>query len=390
MNTSMPNPDKGYKIREYLGGGFWKRAYRASSDYSTADVALLYFRDESRNDIIQKDVVNLIRATKGREYSSYLAKFHGIQFGKDGRLFIIEELLERPLDRLAPLNDLVLFSRIARDLCRGLSCLHNIGLVHRDLKLDNCGLDHLKKAKIFDLGSATSEPGGIEGTILTRAPELFDCGDKNELFAISEIPVSSQEQVFQPCDIWGLGATLLALRSGNYPFVYDNEISARRIINAKVANGKISEVTAKAKKKKIDDRIAERVCRPGAFTELKQKVHVLFRGRAEEISNCMLDPDPGKRHNATELAGEWTDLCNELGGARLNPIATLEKWDQILLQLTAVERQEFVLTRKQLERLISEVYDARKQADDDKIFEKIDGMLRKIKVRTLEGQVSAV
>ncbi len=316
MNVSIPDPEPGhgFKIRGYLGGGFWKRAYRASSDFHTADVALLYFRDESRNDIIRKDVENLILVTKESEYSTYLAKFHGIQYGDDGKLFIVEELMERPLDRLSPINDLVLFSRIARDLCRGLSCLHNNGLVHRDFKLDNCGLDHLRKAKIFDLGSATSEPGGIEGTILTRAPELFDCCDEHTPNPITKNSLPSQELVFQPCDIWSLGATLLALKSGAYPFVFDHEISARRNINDRMAKGKISEEKAKAEKKKIDDVIAERVRRPGAFTELKSKVHGYFRGRAEEISNCMLDPDPGNRLNATELAQEWTDLCNELGG----------------------------------------------------------------------------
>ena len=143
-----------------------------------------------------------------------MASFYGIQRGEDGKLFIIEELLERSLDRLYPLNDLVMFSRIARDLCRGLTCLHENELIHRDLKLDNCGLDQLQKAKIFDLGSVTSEPGGVEGTILTRALELFDLDNGDELFAGPEIPLSGQQRMMFSSDVWGLGATLFALITG--------------------------------------------------------------------------------------------------------------------------------------------------------------------------------
>ena len=73
-----------------------------------------------------------------------------------------------------------------------------------------------------------------------------------------------------------------------------------------------------------------------------------------------------------------------IGGARPNPVATLEKWDQILLQLTAVDRQEFVLTDKQLERLISEVDAARQEAGGDNVAEEIDDMLRKIKRTTAD------
>src|SRR2546423_223234 len=156
------------------------------------------------SDILLKDVNNLIRAARGHEFSSYLAQFYGFEYGEDGKLFIVEELLERPLDKLHPLYDLSLFSRIARDLCRGLCCLHESRLVHRDLKLDNCGMDPLQRAKIFDLGSVTSEPGGIEGTIFTRAPELFGAEASPTLFSKG----GDQARASFSADVWALGATL--------------------------------------------------------------------------------------------------------------------------------------------------------------------------------------
>jgi len=379
----VPTPGGGYTLREYLGGGYWKRAFRATSAFNTADVCLLYFHDESRTDIVAKDVLNLLRATAKHPFSSYLARFHGVQRGQDGRLFIVERLLERPLDRMMPVNDLVLFARIGRDLCRGLTCLHENGLVHRDLKLDNCGMDQLQRAKIFDLGSVTSEPGGIEGTIFTRPPELFALVHEGSLFtSAGDKPLG--HHAVASSDIWAMGATLFALRSGSYPFVHNNELQSRRAINTKTAMGKLSKEAAIEKKIAIDMAVQERIGRRGAFSELTDRVHSVLRGRAEHILNSMLSADPGKRRSARDYVSDWTELCNELGGVgAVSPIRP-DKWGQILVQLTAIENREFSLTPKQLERLISEINEERTNAVDAEQFKQIDDMLRRVKSRMLQ------
>jgi serine/threonine protein kinase len=247
-----------------------------------------------------------LRATSKHKFASYLAQFYGAHRGDDGRFFLVEELLDRPLDRLAPLNDLVLFSRIARDLCRGLCCLHAEKLVHRDLKLDNCGMDQLQKAKIFDLGTVTSEPGGVEGTILTRPPELFNRERAPELF-------KGEPSALISSDIWALGATLYALRSGSYPFVHLNEIEARRAINLRLRRGRILNKVASEKKGEIDKQIEDRIFRKGAVKGLKDRVRGMIRGRAEEILTSMLEWDASARGTAEAYEIEWTNLSNELG-----------------------------------------------------------------------------
>jgi hypothetical protein len=70
MIKDAPDPGNGFTIREYLGGGYWKQAYRATSAFSTADVALLYFHDETRTDVVAKDVLNLLRSTAKHEFLS--------------------------------------------------------------------------------------------------------------------------------------------------------------------------------------------------------------------------------------------------------------------------------------------------------------------------------
>lgn len=181
MAENFPNPGEGFTIREYLGGGHWKSAYRATTPFRLADVAVLFFHDNVDYDAVAKDVSSLIRAARGDPNSKYLAQFYSINTAPEGRIFIVEELLARPLDRIGPLNDLTQFVRIARDLTRGLVFLHKQKLVHRDLKLDNCGLDHQQQAKIFDLGSVTSEPGNVLGTVVTRA---LNCSKKKHVSLI--------------------------------------------------------------------------------------------------------------------------------------------------------------------------------------------------------------
>jgi serine/threonine protein kinase len=349
MAERFPNPGEGYTIREYLGGGHWKSAYRASTPFRLADVALLFFHDNVNFATVAKDVANLIRAAPDDPNSKHLARFYSVNRAPGGRIFIVEELLARPLDRLAPLNDLTQFVRIARDLSRGLLFLHKNRMVHRDLKLDNCGLDHQQQAKIFDLGSVTSEPGDLLGTIFTRAPELFakkaSCDSKS--------------------DVWALGATLFALRSGDYPFVDRNEIEERRLINRDLRNSKVGEDDAQKRKQAIDVKIRERITRVGAEEDLIERVNHILRGRSRDVLLSMLKFDKEERAAIEQVEGNWTLLAREFAGS-VGPTdrRSSSKWDQIKLHLGAVEQNETRLTIKQLDKIISD-YDNDRTGDEE-------------------------
>jgi serine/threonine protein kinase len=340
MKMKFPNPGHGFKIRELVGGGNWKTAYRAASTYDLGDVALLYLRDDKNKSVFAKDVFNILRGKSDHKYFAYLAEFKGISRGEDGQMFLVEEFLTRPLDAMAPLNDLVQFVRIARDLCRGLLCLHESHLIHRDLKLDNCGVDNLKRAKIFDLGSVTSEEGEIRGSVLTRSPELF----------------TPDARCDYASDVWALGATLFALRTNTYPFVHDSELKSRQQINADLRDGKIDLNIARTRKIELDVLVEQRIAHPEAWSNLKDRVHENLRGRSKEILLKMLDFDPSKRSKIQESESEWTSLAQDLG--TVSPTLRHEgKWEKITHQLQAVERKELTITPKQVERIIAE-YDA--------------------------------
>ncbi len=206
------NPGHGYIIRELLGAGYWKQVHRAVVKGEWRDKALLTYKREMNPAALVAELRPVLQLAKLQPPPENIALVDEIFVGDDGRAYIVEELLYQPLDRIGPLAASERFLRIARDLCAGLSVLHGMKLVHRDLKLDNCGIDYSDRAKIFDLGNVTSEGSEVKGTIISRAPELF---------AAEGSPHT------RPADIWALGAVLFALKEGGYPFVSQWEVRDR-------------------------------------------------------------------------------------------------------------------------------------------------------------------
>ncbi|KAK2466988.1 hypothetical protein APHAL10511_001246 [Amanita phalloides] len=71
---------------------------------------------------------------------------------------------------------------VFRQICDGVEYLHELGLAHRDLKLDNCVMTHTNVVKLIDFGTATvfQYPGkshtfatGIVGSDPYLAPEVL-------------------------------------------------------------------------------------------------------------------------------------------------------------------------------------------------------------------------
>jgi serine/threonine protein kinase len=196
----------------------------------------------------------------------------------------------------------------------------------------------LKRAKIFDLGSVTSEEGEIRGSVLTRAPELF----------------APDALCHYASDVWALGATLFALRTNAYPFVLDSELKTRQQINSDLRNGKIDLSTARTRKSELDGLVEQRIAHPYAWSNLNDRIHENLRGRSKEILLRMLDFDPSKRSEIKKLETEWTSLAQDLG--TVSPTTRHEgKWEKITHQLRAVERKELTITPKQVERIIAEI-----------------------------------
>jgi serine/threonine protein kinase len=278
MPQTQLSPGHGYIIRERLGRGRWKEVYRAVYKQEWHDRALAVFIDQPSTEKLLEELDILHRLTERPPVN--VARIYGPFMGDDGQVYLAEELLRRPLDALCPLRSGEQFLRIARDLCMGLAALHELEppLVHRDLKLDNCGVDYSGQAKIFDLGSVTSEPGSVKGTTLTRAPELFQ----------------AVAQCRKETDVWALGAVLFALRSEHYPFVQRSEANSRPVEGPE--------------RERFEQEVSKRALGSGAEADLFDRVREIFPMGAQETLVNMLAFDPARRPTARQAGEEWEEL----------------------------------------------------------------------------------
>jgi len=91
----------------------------------------------------------------------------------------------------------------AKQLLLGLSDLHSLGIMHRDIKPDNLLLTQDGDLKICDFGWAADirdSPSSLAGTFLYMAPEVLEVGRVHTAAV----------------DVWSTGATLFEILVGRY------------------------------------------------------------------------------------------------------------------------------------------------------------------------------
>ena len=280
MSKAQPNPGKGYIVREQLGKGRWKEVYRAVVRGEWHDRALARFIKQPTYLELFEEIKLLLPDARQASLEN-VAQLYRVFKGEDGDIYLEEELLYRPLESLAPLKMVDEFFGIARDLCKGLASLHGAGRVHRDLKLDNCGIDHFRTAKIFDLGSVTSEGGTVKGTTLSRAPELF----------------AANARCTKASDVWAMGAVLFALRTGgNYPFVAKEEAKARPQNDG-------------AARKRLDKMVRDRASDPKSDSELQEHIKEEFPNGSGKLMMAMLQFEAAMRPTADQCAKSGALIC---------------------------------------------------------------------------------
>ena len=277
MSSPEPRPGNGYVVREKLGKGTWKETYRAVFEGEWHDRALLRFRKPPSVEVLLSELKQLDKLSANPPKN--VAKIYGAFRGDDGGVYLAEELLSRSLDKITPLRSGARFMGFARDLCAGLAALHNAGILHTDIKLENCGIDFAYCAKIFDLGCATREGSKAEGSILTWAPELF----------------GQQTTCTKDTDVWALGATLFALRTGDYPF-------------ATAAEWRNRPSQSKQERGAFDAKVRGRAREAHAEANLRDRLRVAFPEGPRELLGSMLHFDATKRPTAHDANESWENL----------------------------------------------------------------------------------
>ena len=205
-----------YKLGCLLGRGGSGEVYDAIDTQTSTELAVKILR---ANQIDDPEMVSRFRREGDiatRLVSRYVARLH--QYGETpgGTLFIAMERLNgqdlastlRLESRLAPSAA----QELVEDVCKGITDAHKLGIIHRDIKPHN--IFHAKEPdgsmiwKVLDFGVSkltsnfgTITQGGVVGTPQYMSPEQ-----------------ARGEKVDQSTDIYGIGAVLYRVLTGQPPF----------------------------------------------------------------------------------------------------------------------------------------------------------------------------
>ena len=124
--------------------------------------------------------------------------------------------------------------KFIRDISLGINYLHNLGIIHRDIKPDNILFDDNYICKITDFNVSAMLPDvnndnigkKIEGTDFFRAPETCEINEKGEMNNLKG----------KPLDIWALGITTYLIAYRTFPFKLEYCISPIKIFDSIIEN----------------------------------------------------------------------------------------------------------------------------------------------------------
>lgn len=195
------------RLTRWIGGGSFGDVYEAYDPVLDRVVALKLLRGiDTAFDRDDAEAVHEGRVLARVHHPHVVTVFGAARI--DGRTGIWMEFIRgRTLaDRMiasGPMNAIEAASA-ARDICEGLTAIHDAGMVHRDIKAQNVIQDYEGRVVLMDLG-ATLE--------YTRAGSTFVAG--TPVYVAPE--VLRGEAATVQSDLYSVGALLWYLTTGSYP-----------------------------------------------------------------------------------------------------------------------------------------------------------------------------
>jgi serine/threonine protein kinase len=207
-----------YEILEELGEGGMGKVYRVVDQKINEEVALKLIRPEIAAD---KNTIerfgNEMKLARKIAHRNVCKMYHLSE--KEGNHYIVMEYVRgedlkgmiRMMGQMSP-GQIV---SIVKQVCKGLSEAHNLGVIHRDLKPQNIMIDRGGNVRIMDFGLARSlRTKGITGAgIMLGTPEYLS-------------PEQAEtKDVDHRTDIYSLGVILYEMVTGRLPFEGETAIS---------------------------------------------------------------------------------------------------------------------------------------------------------------------
>jgi serine/threonine-protein kinase len=230
----------GYTIIASLGGGGMGRVYLAEDEKLDRKVALKVLPPEDADDEGRARFLREAQAL-ARVHHKNVVQVFASGVDEDVAWMALEYVEGEALGTL--LEGGAVDEETALSLCaqaaRGLSAVHEVGVVHRDVKPDNLLLDEHGVVRVVDFGVALFvDPSTGRGGFVTQ---------KGVAIGTPHFMAPEQARggvVDARADAWGLGATLFTLLSGRPPF-YAKDDEADLDILARVLRDRAPDVRAR-------------------------------------------------------------------------------------------------------------------------------------------------
>ncbi|PRW60302.1 kinase [Chlorella sorokiniana] len=162
-------------------------------------------------------------------------------FHDDARLYIVMEycgggdLLEKLLRDKKAMNEKKVAIEVAYPCLSILQTLHEMRIIHRDIKLENIFIDDAGRVKLGDFGLTMSmrQESAISpvGTVEYMAPEVVALPPV-DLVISGQIKATDIPPTNEKVDIWALGVTIYELVTGRLPFEGKDKPEIKRNITA--------------------------------------------------------------------------------------------------------------------------------------------------------------
>jgi len=222
-NRSSPAKDSigNYDLLEKIGDGSMGVVYKARHWQSKETVAVKVMHAHiARNPVLLKRFEQEFRITSKLDHPNVV---RAIEYClNDGRPYLVMELVEgeslgEKLDRDGRMTEDDAVRTIVQ-VAHGLHRAHRQGLIHRDIKPDNILVMPDGKAKLTDLGLAKDQDANAD---LTRTGRGLGTPD----FMAPEQFRNAKNASIR-CDVYGLGATLYQMVTGELPFGEEEPVKA--------------------------------------------------------------------------------------------------------------------------------------------------------------------